>query len=94
MKLYISAEMLAVFSLREVELSRRIQCFPTQRERFYSSFLPASLFLHIPPSGPAISRNALLFYRLFFRAAFPHASLQHLGRAESRASTRELSFAG
>lgn len=37
MKLYISAEMLAVFLLREVELSRRIQCGKgaAQREGFY-----------------------------------------------------------
>lgn len=53
MKLYISTEMLAVFSLREVELSRRIHCFPTgERERFYSILSPP------PPRVSTISPSS------------------------------------
>lgn len=44
--------MLAVFSLREVELSRRIQCYPTLRKRFYSilllAFSSSSRYLQFP----------------------------------------------
>lgn len=68
MKLYISTKMLAVFSLREVELSRRIHCFPTgERERFYSILSPRPPvfrlpFIHPLLPSPAISRNALFSF--------------------------------
>lgn len=73
-----------VLSLREVELSRRIQCFPekhTQRERtaFTASSPSLSLVLpRFPPfsssSGPDnFPQRAPFFYRLstFSRPAFP-----------------------
>lgn len=88
MKLYISTEMLAVFSLREVELSRRIHCFPTgERERFHSILSPLPFVFHHLSSSSSLQFPAThtpFFYRLLFRAAFPRASFSVLGRIAPR----------
>lgn len=97
------AKILAVFSLREVELSRRIQRFLTQqrgRARFYGicerARLPrssASLRSSYTIAAPAISRNALLFYRPLFRAAFPPASRPNRAQAVAEPERRCASLA-
>lgn len=82
-----------VLSLREVELSRRIQCFPekhTQRERTaFTASSPSLSSSHaslpsLPHPGPTISRNALLFFIVYFFAPrIPTCTLQHhLSEAE------------
>lgn len=79
-----------MFSLREVELSRRIQCFPTQRGRFYSTLLPAH------PLLPVSSCWALQFpaSRSFFIAYFfaPHSRMQPPVTSRPKAALRRMSF--
>lgn len=96
MKLYISTKMLAVFSLREVELSRRIHCFPTgERERIYSILfprppvfrLPLILLLLLLPS-PAISRNALFSFLLPTFSRRVSACILYPASRPNRASPR------
>lgn len=68
--------MLAVFSLREVELSRRIHCFLAgERERFYSIlFPPPPPAFPPPPHPPAGSCNfphrTFLFFIAYFFALY------------------------
>jgi len=92
MKLYISTEMLAVFSLREVELSRRIHCFLAgERERFYSILFPPPP-LAFPPHPSAGSCNfphrTFLFFIAYFFALYVPACILYLTSKPNCATLR------